>query len=100
MRTTAVTGTVSPGTLAPDDARAHELQHADATAASSRSRLLTSTVCVASSTRGATKVIGIGGDDLAVAVEQLHRQAEAQLRRAIERHLDVGLERLRCRRSS
>ena len=39
-------------------------------------------------------MIGIGRDDLAVGIEDLHRQPHPQLRRAIERHLDVGFERL------
>ncbi len=36
----------------------------------------------------------IGRRDLAVGIEQLHRQADAQLGGAPERNLDVGLERL------
>ena len=31
---------------------------------------------------------GIGGDDLAVVVQQLNREPEAQLRRSVERHLE------------
>ena len=54
---------------------------------------MTSTVCVASSTRGATNVIGLVASTFAVGVEDLHRQADAQIRRAIDRNLDVRLER-------
>ena len=37
---------------------------------------------------------GVAGDDLAVVIEQLDRQSEAELRRSVERHLDVRFERL------
>ena len=93
-----MTGMVRPGPDAPDD-RVFTNCWTRVAGGTLRSSAFASTVCVASSTRGATKVIGLVAIDLAVGVEDLHRQAEPQLGRAIERHLDVRLEPGSCRRS-
>ena len=100
MRVTAVTGIVSARHRAPDDARSDELLDAHGRRRLREER--SSRAPSASSGRRAatTNVIGLVRDDLAVDVEDLHRQAELQLRRAIDRHLDVGLEPAPCRRWS